>query len=172
MSDVPSFKTAYSRFDRSADLFFPKDAKGAKQSFKDECDINRIVKSFNPDTGLFSHMSLRSPRYGDVSGVDFRSMMDFIADANEAFEALPAVLRARFANSAESFVEFCSDPANAGPLKEMGLELLQDGQVSAIKEPVVEGPPSVGTLLAVPVVAPAAVPGPAPQSAVSPAKPV
>jgi len=36
-----------------------------RQSFKDECDINRIVDQYTR-TGLVPHVVRRSPQYGDV----------------------------------------------------------------------------------------------------------
>lgn len=145
----PVIRTAYDgvRVD-SDDVFFPKDAVGAKQSFKAECDINNIVKSFSPQTGEFSHMNLRAPVFRDVTGMDFRSMMEAVADARSSFEQLPAELRAQFDNDPRRFVEFV-DQASKEELAELGLAVSAD-EVSAVKPP--EGAPSVGSIPAKPVV--------------------
>lgn len=133
------------------DVFFPPDAVGAKQSFKAECDINNIVKSFDPRTGEFSHMSLKAPIFGDVSGLDFREMMELMTEAQSQFNGLPAEVRARFGNDPHEFVAFCQDPGNVDELLALGLAV-EAGVVEPVKV-VVEPAPSVGTLPAKPVVA-------------------
>lgn len=140
-------RTAYDGVVVDAGLFFPKDAVGAKQSFKEECDINNIVKSFSPLTGEFSHMNLKAPIFGDATGMGFREMMEAVAEAQSSFEQLPAELRARFDNDPREFVEFCSDPRNKGELVELGLAVKGE-EVAAVTPP--EPVPAVGTALAKP----------------------
>lgn len=91
-----------------------------KQSEKDACDVNLIVKRFIA-TGELPSGNMRSPVFGDVTGLEFRGMMDVIAAAQAAFEALPASVRKRFANDPAEFVEFCSDAENASEMVKLGL---------------------------------------------------
>lgn len=132
------------------DLFFPADAVGAKQSFKAECDINNIVKSFDPRTGEFSHMSLKAPIFVDTSSMTFAEMMQAMVDARQSFEQLPAAVRAEFDNDPRNFVEYCSDPANWPELEASGL-FVKEGVVAAVVAPK-EGAPKGGTPVAEPVV--------------------
>lgn len=91
-----------------------------KQSFREECDINTIVRNF----GLTGELpdDVRPPTYGDFIGIfDFHSAMNAVALAKEAFDALPADVRARFHHDPGAFVDFCSNPANLDEMRKLGL---------------------------------------------------
>lgn len=90
-----------------------------KQSFKDECDPNIIVGKFLQGSDLpQTHLE---PRYADLRGIDYHQMMNFVAQANEAFYELPAAVRERFGNNQQAFIEFCMDEKNHPELVKMGL---------------------------------------------------
>lgn len=95
-----------------------------RQAHKQECDINAIVKRF---AKLDPHFLDRMPihgngQYGDFSEVvDYRSALDNVIAANEAFEALPALVRKRFGNDPAFFLDFCQDEKNLPELRAMGL---------------------------------------------------
>jgi phage internal scaffolding protein len=92
----------------------------AQQQFREECDINRILERFNV-TGQLPVVPL-PPEFGDFSGVfDYQTALNSVLDAQEAFDALPARVRERFANDPAAFVDFCLDEANKGELAELGL---------------------------------------------------
>lgn len=106
----------------------------AKQQFAEECDINTIVRRF----GLTGELpeGVRMPTYGDFTMVkDFKSAMDALALANEAFEEMPAEVRARFHNSTEEFVAFCSDDANLDEAIKLGLVPPKTPSAAAPKAP-------------------------------------
>ncbi|AXH76057.1 MAG: internal scaffolding protein [Microviridae sp.] len=93
---------------------------GAKQSFKDEVDINTIVKRF----GIGYEMPEPSflPGTQDFTNIgDFHSAMNLIARAKEQFEEFPANIRARFDNNAADWADFCLKEENRGELAKMGL---------------------------------------------------
>lgn len=91
-----------------------------KQEFKDESDINVILRRFNI-TGQLPE-NVRMPTYADFTGVDdFHSAANAIANANEAFDAMPAEVRRRFANDPADFVAFCSDQKNLAEARKLGL---------------------------------------------------
>jgi len=93
---------------------------GAKQSFREECDINTIVERFG--LGYELPENIRVPQYGDFSDItDFHTAMNATAKAREAFDQLPAEIRAKFNNDPGSYVDFCLDPENREELKKMGL---------------------------------------------------
>lgn len=97
-----------------------QDLSLAKQSFAEECDINTIVKRFGL-TGKLPE-NIRMPTYGDFSGVkNFHDAMNAIAQANEAFDAMPAHVRTRFDNDAGKFVDFCNDENNREEAVKLGL---------------------------------------------------
>lgn len=97
-----------------------EDASLAVQDQRDEVDINTIVRRFGL-TGKLPE-DVRMPSYGDFVGVsDYHSAMNAVALANEAFDAMPAEVRARFENDPGAFVDFCSDPKNLAEAGKLGL---------------------------------------------------
>lgn len=91
-----------------------------KQSFRDECDINNILRQFNV-TGQLPAGSVQ-PQYGDFSGItDYQSALNAVMAAQDSFLQLPAKLRARFDNDPALFVDFASDEANKDEMKALGL---------------------------------------------------
>lgn len=104
----------------SSGVAWSPDAVGAKQSFRDECDINTIVRRFGV-TGV-APMSGRMPTYGDFSGIsDFQSAMEVVTAAREAFASLPAAVRERFANDPQRLLGFLGDEANRDEAIRLGL---------------------------------------------------
>ena len=92
----------------------------AQQHFKDECDINNILRQFNV-TGLLPESPL-SPRYGDFTGIgDYHSALNAVMAAEDEFMALPADLRARFENDPENLINFLDNPANKDEAIKLGL---------------------------------------------------
>lgn len=93
----------------------------AKQSFKDECDVNVILKKYR-QTGVLTHIRNSAARYGDFSNVtDYQSAIQQVAEAEKAFSAIPAWIREKFDNDPAAFVNFASDPKNLETMVEMGL---------------------------------------------------
>jgi len=92
----------------------------AQQQFKDECDINNILRQFNV-TGQLPEATL-SPKYGDFSGIsDYKTALDRVIAADEEFMNLPATLRARFDNDASKLIEFLEDDQNRLEAEKLGL---------------------------------------------------
>jgi len=92
----------------------------AQQHFKDECDINNILRQFNI-TGLLPEAPL-SPRYGDFTGiVDYHTALNAVIAAEDGFMALPADLRARFQNDPEQLIDFLNDESNKDEAVKLGL---------------------------------------------------
>jgi phage internal scaffolding protein len=92
----------------------------AQQHFKDECDINNILRQFNV-TGMLPEAPL-SPRYGDFTGiVDYHSALNAVMAAEEQFMGLPAELRARFQNDPEQLIAFLDNESNKDEAIKLGL---------------------------------------------------
>nr|AVQ10183.1 minor capsid protein [Gokushovirinae environmental samples] len=92
----------------------------AKQEFKEECDINTLLRRFNITGELPG--PYRMPVYGDFAGItDFHEAANAIAEANEAFDALPVLVRERFRNDPAMFVDFCLDDKNKDEARRLGL---------------------------------------------------
>jgi len=106
-----------------------------QQSQAEEADINTIVRRF----GLTGHMpqSVRAPTWGDFDGVwDYRTALEAISEANNAFMEYPAAVRARFENDPAQFVDFCSDPANLGEMASLGLAIPRQTSSQAPTAPI------------------------------------
>lgn len=100
-----------------------KEPSMTKQSFKDECDINNIVKRFEA-TGIIDHLNQRAREgvFVDLpDALDFQAALNLVAQAETAFMELPAALRARFENNPEKFLAFTADPANQQEMITLGL---------------------------------------------------
>jgi len=92
----------------------------AKQEFKEEVDINTLVRRFHL-TGEMPQ-GVRMPEYGDFIGIgSYHDAANAIAMAGEAFDAMPAEVRERFGNDPAAFVDFCLNPENIGEARKMGL---------------------------------------------------
>jgi phage internal scaffolding protein len=92
----------------------------AQQHFKDECDINNILRQFNI-TGLLPANPV-SPRYGDFSGIgDYHTALNRVIAAQDEFESLPAQIRARFDNDPSKLIEFLDDENNRPEAESLGL---------------------------------------------------
>lgn len=92
-----------------------------KQSFSEECDINVIMARFEK-TGLLPNVNDQSPRYGDFDDVvDYDESLRIVMEADEAFSALSAKVRARFENDPSQLIEFVRDPANRAEAVSLGL---------------------------------------------------
>lgn len=92
-----------------------------KQEFKDECDLNVLMKRYEK-TGVLPNGRMSQPRYVDAFDLpSYQESLQIMADAERAFMSLPARVRAEFENDAEKFVAFAQDEANVEKLREWGL---------------------------------------------------
>lgn len=92
-----------------------------RQEFRDECDINVLMATYER-TGVMNSFNRLVPQYLDVSNVpDLPQAIALLDAAEAAFMTLPATVRREFDNSAVKFVEFAQDPANVSRMREWGL---------------------------------------------------
>lgn len=90
------------------------------QSQAEDADINVMLKRFGV-TGMLPQ-ARHLPSYGDFSDIgDYRSALDALRAADEAFYSLDADIRARFRNDPAEFLDFTSNPDNVEELRKMGL---------------------------------------------------
>lgn len=118
-----------------------KEASMTKQSFKEECDINNIVRRFEA-TGILDHVNQAHAQglYTDLpSGLDLQAGLDMIRQAEGAFMALPAHVRAEFDNDPVRFVDAFQNPTEAQQERFIALGLATDKRPP--KPPAVENPP-------------------------------
>lgn len=92
----------------------------AQQSFKEECDINVILRKFAV-TGQLPD-NVRVPQYAEFEeAFDFMSCMNVIRAGEEAFAAMPSDVRERFSNDPARFIAFANDKDNYDEALKMGL---------------------------------------------------
>lgn len=104
-----------------------KDPSKAQQHFKEEADINYIVKRFRI-TGKLPE-NVRLPVSADFDQItDFQTAMNVIRQGEESFAQMPANVRARFSNDPAKFVDFCLDPENLPEAKKLGLAVPESPQ--------------------------------------------
>jgi len=92
----------------------------AKQSFRDECNINNILAKYQR-TGALTHVNRYSPQYGYAPSTDFREALEVVKQGSEMFRALPSSIRKRFDNDPAQFLEFIQDPSNTAEAVSLGL---------------------------------------------------
>lgn len=97
-----------------------KDRSRTKQSHKQECDINSIVRQFE-NTGMIEHRREYEGSYAEFEEFDFHEAMNIVAAATEMFETVPAKIRKRFSNDPAEFLDFVQKPENREQMYEMGL---------------------------------------------------
>lgn len=92
-----------------------------KQSFKDQCDINNIMKKYIK-TGTITHIRNSNGKYGDfTSAMDYHDAMNAVHEANEAFMGLSAAVRSRFDNDPGKLLDFVNDAKNKDEAIKLGL---------------------------------------------------
>jgi phage internal scaffolding protein len=94
-----------------------------KQEFKDQCDINNIIKSYKL-TGQIAHMAANAAQgmYADLpEPLDFQEAQNILKQATDSFASLPSQIRDRFENSPHLFLTFLNDPNNRDEAIKLGL---------------------------------------------------
>lgn len=106
------------------------------QSFKDECDIGNIMKRYLR-TGVLTHLTSLQARYGDLSNLpDYHTALNTVIQAQDSFDALPAVIRARFFNDPGQFMDFVSNPENRDEMVKLGMIESQKQDDQSLAQPI------------------------------------
>lgn len=92
----------------------------AKQSMKDQCDINFIMGRYLR-SGNIDWLAKHDGKYADVQPQTFHEAMNVVAKAKEMFQELPAAVRKRFGHSPQAFLEFMHDSSNIDEMRKLGL---------------------------------------------------
>lgn len=117
------FETQYTATGRERSHKFAtvnNDDSMTQQSDANETDLNIIFGKF-VKTGQLPQVTM-DPRYGDFSGAtDYRTALDKINELKDAFNDVPANIRARFHNDPGEFLEFTQNPDNIDEMVKLGL---------------------------------------------------
>lgn len=106
---APSIRNRNHRMKVTVEMAVAPDDALTQQQFKDECDMNRIVK--NAARGIAPKFLARgAPQYGDFSNVpDLTSAYETIERAESAFMNLPAELRLELGNNPANISKLTGD---------------------------------------------------------------
>lgn len=86
--------------------------KPAKQSFRDECNINKIVPKYQ--AGDLTHVSTAMPQFGDFTQIpDLQGAYAQLEQAEALFMRIPAETRAKFDNDPAKLITWLDNPSNA-----------------------------------------------------------
>ena len=106
-----------------------------KQSFKDEADINKIMRKYSMNDIEAAREAVETHLVDLSEMPDFHQAMTTVAEANELFMKIPSNIRDVFNHDPGRFMEFVTDPENREQMVELGL---------AKKAPVAQQPPTAG----------------------------
>lgn len=138
--------------DEETGEFIP-DPGRTKQEFRDETDINKIVKDITKRGAtdwLEKHDEwLKGAASVVVPNIDYKTLMDQIADAENRFTDLPSAVRKGFDNDPAKFLDFVQSEGGDVELQELlakALPIVEKkgsvGAASAPKEPAGKEPPA------------------------------
>lgn len=125
------------------------------QSFKDSCDINKMLKQAQVK-GSISHL-IKYPEavYGEFDGeFDLLTAHERLNRAKEIFNDAPSEIRNEFNNNPLEFIAFANKPENKGRLAELLPLIAEPG--SYFPNPVQRGGQGAGAATAPAEAAPAA----------------
>lgn len=91
-----------------------------EQNHKNQCDINKIIQKYDK-TGLIIHVSKIEAKYGDMTGLDYRTMVDKVMNMEKSWMELPSKVRKRFGGNIGDFLEFMENPDNRDEAISLGL---------------------------------------------------
>lgn len=114
-----------------------------KQSFKDDCDINKILAKAQK-AGTLSHLQKHGAFYGDFANAptDLHEARALLERGQAIFSELPSSVRKDFDNDPTKFFAFVNDPANSDRLDKVLPEIAEPGNYFEDRRP--NSPP--GTL--------------------------
>ena len=119
-------------FSPSEKVLSPSGRKAAKQEFKDDADLNSIMRKFQK-TGAIDHAKIHQGSYGIASPMQLHEAMNLVKKSESMFNELPSSIRNKFENNAEQFLDYVQNPDNAIEAKELGISLSPEAAKAAEK---------------------------------------
>jgi len=109
----------------------PQGRKPAQQQFKQDADLNSIMRKFQK-TGAIDHANIHQGSYGMASPYDLHQAMNLVSNANTLFADLPSTVRNKFRNDPLAFFEYVQNPDNATEAATLGISLSLEAAKAAI----------------------------------------
>lgn len=110
-SDVSSALSSFS---------YDSDSDRTQQSFKTECDINTLVKTY-ARTGVVPGQGIGGFEFAVDEIVDYQTALNRLMEADASFMRLPSAVRDRFMNDPGRLLAFVHNPDNRDEAIELGL---------------------------------------------------
>lgn len=140
---VPFLRTPYNYdTDLASNLSALKcdDPSRAQQQFKEDSDINTIVRRFGLTGELPKDVAV--PQSGDFTNVvDFQSALNIVREGEQAFATMPADVRKRFGNDPAEFLAFVHDEKNRDEARRLGLLMPEPAAPVPLDVRVIADPP-------------------------------
>lgn len=115
----------------------------AMQQFKDEVDVNNIMKKYRV-TGVLP-VTGKTGRYLDVSDLpNYQESLEIVMKAEDSFNSLSAEVRKRFDNDPQLLFDFLKDPKNKDEAIKLGLI---DKPVETKPDPLLTAMENINTTL-------------------------
>lgn len=110
-----------------------------RQEYKDECDINFMMETYQKAGGLLPPPN-RVGEYFDFTNVptDLAGVLNVMEEAGKAFATLDPRVRFEFKNDPRQFVDFASNPENLPQLVTWGLAEAEKAPQGPIEVRVVQ----------------------------------
>lgn len=108
----------------------------ASQEFKDDADINSIMRKFSKQEAI-EHYRQYGLQYGEQTPADLQLAINNVREAERMFADLPSNVRDHVNNDPVQFLEFVQDGSNLEQMREFGL--------APTKAPPASTPPGSGT---------------------------
>lgn len=106
-----------------------------KQSFKEEVDINEIMKRAQNGMDISSQVRERIAQYGDFTQIgSYQEALNTVKRAQDAFYVLDANVRERFMNDPGRMISFLQDPANYDEAVKLGLVVPKPPQEASVSD--------------------------------------
>lgn len=120
ISSMSRFQTKYGPNPTFPGIDCSNDVILTVQADAQSCDINYILEQYVRTGSL--PVSSSQPVFGDFTdGNDYQEKLNLVIDAQEAFMALDARVRARFENDPAQLIHFLSDSSNRPEAVRLGL---------------------------------------------------
>jgi len=105
---------------RETALNCSEESDRTQQQFREEADINTIVRRFGVTQMLPT--TFKPPMTGDFTEVtDFHTAMNAVRSAEESFMQLPAHMRVRFGHDPQKMIDFLGNPENREEAIKLGM---------------------------------------------------
>lgn len=93
-----------------------------KQSFKDECDINKIMEKYKRTGQVPLNIQQKQGQFLDVSSLpDYQNSLNIVIEAENMFNQLPSKVRARFKHDPSEMLNFVKNIENKDEAIALGL---------------------------------------------------